>query len=146
MTDGQAGGLPEAAEALRGLLRRAGHELRNAQSSAAVNLEVVRSRLAAGGANAEALRPFAENAAHGLDDSARIADGMIALHTAVMGGLASGTLSVRERTAQCTSIDLSMPAESAERLAATVAGLAESVGVGVERTARGVILRIPPDS
>ena len=130
---------------MRALLRRAGHELRNAQSAAAVNLEVVRSRVAAGRAGAEGLESFADNAAKGLDEAARLGDAIIALCSAVVIGLASGQLLVRERNAGGATLEISMSAESAERLIAGIRVLAGRTGLGVERAVTGVILRIPPN-
>ena len=141
MTDAAAG----VAVAVRALLRRAGHELRNAQSAAAVNLEVVRSRVAAGTVTADGLQSFAENASKGLDESARLADGLIALCSAVTAALAVGDACVRERIDCNAALEISLPPDLAERLASSVAYLAERTGLGVERTAAGVILRIPPD-
>lgn len=133
------------ADVVRALVRRAGHELRNAQNTAAVNLEVVRSRFAAGRTDPEAIQSFADNAAKGLDESAELAEAIIALFAALTVGLASGTLLVRERRASGGVVEMKMPADAADRLAAGVAVLADRIRLGVERTATGVILRIPPD-
>jgi hypothetical protein len=129
---------------VRILLRRAGHELRNAQSAAAVNLEVIRSRVASGAA-AESLQSFADNAAKGLDDSARLAEAMIVLCTALTTGLADGSVVARDRTERGCKLDLAVPDGAAERLQAGVSFLAERIGLEVERSGTGVILSIPLD-
>jgi hypothetical protein len=131
-----------AAESVRRLLRRAGHELRNAQSAAAVNLEVVRSRVVAGSASADALESFAENAAAGLEESARLAESLVALCAALTSGLAAGNVAVR---ANGSELEISMPPAEADRAVAGVGYLAKRIRLGVERSDAGVILRIPPE-
>jgi hypothetical protein len=134
----------EAADVVRMLLRRAGHELRNAQSAAAVNLEVIRSRIATGAA-ADSLQSFADNAVKGLDDSARLAEAMIVLCNALTAGLADGSVAVRDRTGRGATLDLAMPQEAAERLRTGVSFLAGRIGLDVERSGTGVILSVPPN-
>jgi hypothetical protein len=131
-----------AAEPVRRLLRRAGHELRNAQSAAAVNLEVVRSRVVAGSASADAVGSFSENAAAGLEQSARLAESLVVLCGALTLGLVSGTVALQ---ADGSVIEISMTPAEAERLVAGVGYLAQRISLGVERSDAGVILRIPPD-
>src|SRR5213080_4920923 len=100
-------------------LRRAGHELRNAQSGAAVNLEVIRSRIASGAATGS-LQQFADNAAQGLDDSARLAESTNALCIALTTGVAGGNVVVRDRTGRGAELEVAMPQAAAERLLAAV--------------------------
>lgn len=126
------------------LLRRAGHELRNAQNAVAVNLEVIRSRLSTG-ASPASLQSFADNAAQGLDDSARLAEAMIALCAALTPGLASGSIALLDRTERGAALDVAMPQPAAERLLAAVSFLAGRIGLDAERSAAGVILRVPLD-
>lgn len=126
------------------LLRRAGHELRNAQSAAAVNLEVVRSRIASGAA-ASGVQSFADNAAQGLDDSAKLAEGMIALCNALTTALVDGSAVVRDQTERGAALELAMPQASADRLLAAMSSLAGRSGLNAERSGTGVILRIPFD-
>jgi hypothetical protein len=127
------------------LLRRAGHELRNAHSAAAVNLEVVRSRVAAGRAGETGLESFADNAAKGLEEAARLGEGIIALCSAVTTGLGSKSVLARRRDDGSTALEMTMSADSAERVIGGVGALADRIGLGVERTAAGVILCIPPN-
>ena len=118
--------------------------LRNAQSAAAVNLEVIRSRVASGAA-ADSLQSFADNAAQGLDDSARLAESMTALCSALTAGVAGGSVAVRDRTERGAALDLAMPQAAAERLLAAVSILGARIGLDAERSEAGVILRIPLD-
>ncbi len=135
-----------SADALRLLLRRAGHELRNAQNAAAVNLEVVRSRVAAGKTNVESLQSFADNAAAGLEESAKLAQALVALCSAVASSYAVGGVQVREQSPEGVVIELAMTAEGGVSLLEQVSALAERAGFGVEAGQAGVILRIPPDN
>jgi hypothetical protein len=134
----------ESADVVRTLLRRAGHELRNAQSAAAVNLEVIRSRIVSGAA-ADSLQLFADNAAQGLDDSTRLAEAMTALCTALTAGLADGSVAVRDKTEHGAELEVAMPQAAAERLLAAVSFLAGRIGLDAERSGAGVILRVPLD-
>ena len=145
MTDGAAASPSREEEAFRRLLRRAGHELRNAQNAAAVNLEVVRSRVAAGKSDGASLQSFAENAARGLEDSARLAEALVSLCAAITTAFATGKVTAHNGSGAGVALEVSMQRDSAARLAAGLAVLAERAGFGVETSAAGVILRIPPD-
>ena len=132
--------------AIRSLLRRAGHELRNAQSAAAVNIEVIRSRLSAGQGDSASLRAFSDNAAKGLEQSARLGESILALCGALSASLASRDLPVTKRAGGDAEVELTMSAAAADRWMADVRYLADSLGLRLERTAAGVILRIPPEN
>lgn len=144
MTDGAPRTASEDADPLRDLLRRCGHELRNAQNAAAVNLEVVRSRVAAGKSGAELLQRFAENAATGLEDSARLTEEFVVLCGAIAAAFSSRQLDARERGTSGGAIELPLPEEAGRLLESRVATLARRVGFDVEPGPSGVILRIPP--
>ncbi len=145
MTDARPEESLDAAGALRQLLRRAGHELRNAQNAAAVNFEVVRSRIEAGKADASSLRPFAENAAKGIEESADIGEAVIALCAAVTSSTSAGGITVRADLDASALIEVKMSAEPAQQLAQRLAMLAERAGFTVEATDTGVIFRVPPE-
>ncbi|HEV7839355.1 MAG TPA: hypothetical protein VGO75_14905, partial [Gemmatimonadaceae bacterium] len=74
MTDKREQPLADQAECAREILRRAGHELRNALSGVAVNVEVVRSRAAVAGGSAE-IHSFAERASSQISEASALADG-----------------------------------------------------------------------
>lgn len=131
---------------MRRLLKRAGHELRNAQNTAAVNLEVVRSRVAAGKTGKEALQSFADNAAQGLDDSARLGEALVTLCSALANAMGAGDFTEKSTDAGVLLLELAMTADSAERLVQRVSTLAERAGFEAEAAGSGVILRIPPDN
>lgn len=131
---------------MRLLLKRAGHELRNAQNAAAVNLEVVRSRISAGKTDRDALQSFADNAAQGLEDSARLGEQLVALCSATASAMASGAFRETAGKSGTIALELGMPAESAALFVERVGDLASRAGFSAEAAAGGVILRVPPDS
>jgi hypothetical protein len=128
---------------LRGILRRSGHELRNAQNAAAVNVEALRSRAFRGGDQQASLLPFAENAAHGLEDSVAIAEATIGLCTGVLHALLEANISGMPPDANGNSrLELRMSGAEAARLVSRVAPAAERLGVVVEPREAGVILTV----
>lgn len=131
---------------MRRLLKRAGHELRNAQNAAAVNLEVVRSRVAAGKTSREELQSFAGNAAQGLEDSARLGEALVTLCSAAATAISSGEFTETSMESGAISLELAMTADSAALLVQRVGMLALRAGFDAEAAASGVILRIPPDN
>ena len=131
---------------MRLLLKRAGHELRNAQNAAAVNLEVVRSRVASGKIESEALRPFADNAAQGLEDSARLGEAMVSLFSATANALSSDLFIETPGDGGVITLELGMPPEQASALVQRVRLLAERAGFSAEASGSGVILRVPPEN
>ncbi|HYS69356.1 MAG TPA: hypothetical protein VEM14_03895, partial [Gemmatimonadaceae bacterium] len=68
----------ESPQAVREIIRRAGHELRNALNGVAVNVEVVRSRLGREGSPLD-LTSFAERASAQVGEASALADGLLAL-------------------------------------------------------------------
>jgi hypothetical protein len=131
---------------MRRLLKRAGHELRNAQNAAAVNLEVVRSRVAAGKTSKDALQSFADNAAHGLEESARLGEALVTLCSAATTAMSAGEFKEISAERGTISVELAMTADSAELLVQRVRVLAERAGFAAEACASGIIFRIPPDN
>jgi hypothetical protein len=131
---------------MRRLLKRAGHELRNAQNAAAVNLEVVRSRVAAGKTSREALDSFAENAAQGLEESARLGEALVTLCSAAATALSSGGFTENSAEGGAITLELAMTADSAAQLVQRLGMLASRAGFDAEAAASGVILRVPPDN
>ena len=71
---------------LQRLAGRASHEIRNPLNGAAVNLEVLRGRLAHQGADCSALAPFAESAAAELERTARLVEALLAVTRPTPGG------------------------------------------------------------
>jgi hypothetical protein len=131
------------ADAALRVMRRSAHALRNAQNAAFVNLEVVRSRSSAGGAN-EGLRQFTDNAAKAIEDAARLADAMLAMASALITALAEDNLSLDDEPAgKHRHLEIRMSPDAAGALITTVRAAGDGLGVGIEASARGAILRIP---
>ncbi|HUF65617.1 MAG TPA: hypothetical protein VMM17_06525 [Gemmatimonadaceae bacterium] len=133
----------EAASAtatLREATRRLAHQVSNAANAAAVNVEVLRSRLARGGGSAESLMAFAERAAAAME---QVSAGVAATRTllAAMGEVAAeDSPMVRPISGDPTAVKLLvgtvMPFDEA------AIRFAEAAGVGLRSTPDGVILRV----
>lgn len=130
-------------EILRAILRRSGHELRNAQNAAVVNMEALRSRAARAGEQQAGLLPFAENAARGLEESVSIAEATVGLCGGVLNALLDGNiLGVTPDDKGSSRLELRMNAQEAARFVSRISPAAERLGVGVESRETGVILTI----
>ncbi len=124
-------------------MRRSAHALRNAQNAVVVNLEVVRSRSSASGAN-EGLRQFTDNAAKGIEDAARIADAVLAMASALITALAEDNLSLDDDAGGThRRLEIRMSPDAAAALINSVRAAGDGLGVSIEATAHGAILRIP---
>jgi len=129
---------------LRRLVRGAGHELRNAQNAATVNLEAARSRAAKENGNPGPIQPYLDNAARGLEDSVGIAEGTVALCAALLEAVIAGNLRlIGAGPNGHEQVELRMSADQAVRLVQSARALAVRTGVAVEPSEPGVILTIP---
>jgi hypothetical protein len=132
----------EAPQATREIFRRAGHEIRNALSGAAVNIEVVRSRLGRE-APAQDVVTFAERAAAQIGEASSLSDGLLALVGALARGLEqppSGSANGGE-----SRIELMIYGDASAAVVSDIERLASRIGVGVEQHAQRVILTILPE-
>jgi signal transduction histidine kinase len=134
----------EALQAVREILRRAGHELRNALSGVAVNIEVVRSRLERDGQSKD-LTSFADRARLQVGVATSLTDGVLALVSAVLAAEADGTLKSGSGHGAETQTELMIYGDSADTLASDIERLANQVGVSVERRDQRVILKVLPE-
>ncbi|MBA2688229.1 MAG: hypothetical protein H0U64_09030 [Gemmatimonadaceae bacterium] len=75
-TSATKGDIEQASELLAVISRRASHEVRNALNSVAVNLEVVRTRIARPEPDLSELRNFAERASKESDAAASLTTGL----------------------------------------------------------------------
>ena len=128
------------------MLKRAGHELRNAQNAAAVNLEVVRSRIAAGKTEKSDLQSFADNAARGVEESARLGEELVALCGAAANAMAEGAFKESAEASGAIRLEFGMAADQSKLLVKRIELLAERSGFSAEAASAGVILRVPPDN
>ena len=133
----------EAPQAVREIIRRAGHEIRNALNGVAVNVEVVRSRSGREG-SAKDLASFADHASAQIREASVLADGLLAFVNAVLEAQSSGTLKTSGRGGEA-QIELMIYGDPAAGLVSDIERLASRIGVGVEEHDHRVILRILPE-
>ena len=131
----------EAPQAIREIIRRAGHEIRNALNGVAVNVEVVRSR-SAGDASPHGLMSFAEHAMTQVGEASALTDGLLALVNSVLNAQAAGTLKTPSRHGAESRIELMIYGDAASALVSDIERLASRIGVGVEQDGQRVILTI----
>jgi signal transduction histidine kinase len=134
----------EAPEAVREIIRRAGHEIRNALNGISVNVEVVRSRTSREDSPKE-LASFAERASAQVREASALTDGLLALVDSVMTAQAEGTLQSTGGRSAGGRIELMIYGERAPGLVSDIERLASRTGVGVEQRGQRVILRILPE-
>ena len=133
-------------QAIREIIRRAGHEIRNALNGVAVNVEVVRSRSeGATGTSARELTPFAERAVIQVGEASALTDGLLALVNSVLAAQAAGTLKSPARHGAGTRIELMIYGDGAATVLSDIERLASLIGVSVEQHGERVILRVLPE-
>jgi signal transduction histidine kinase len=134
----------EAAKAIREIIRRAGHEIRNALNGIAVNVEVVRSRSAHEESPKE-LKSFAERASAQVGEASALTDGLIALVSSVLAAQAEGTLQTPGGPGAGSRVELMIYGDRAAGLVSDIERLTSRIGVGVEQRGQRVILTILPE-
>ena len=133
----------EAPEAVREILRRAGHELRNALNGVAVNVEVVRSRADREGSPKD-LASFAERASGQVGEASALADGLLAFVGSVLAAQAAGTLKTTGDSGAGSHIELMIYGERSASTLSDIERLTSRIGVAVEEHGQRVILRVLP--
>jgi hypothetical protein len=134
----------EAVKVVREMLRRAGHELRNALSGVSVNVEVVHSRSERGVAAGD-LTAFADRARLQVGVATMLADGLLALMNSVMSAVADGTLKSVSGNGAGSQMELMIYGDRRDALLADIRRLASLTGVGVEERGQSVILKVLPE-
>jgi signal transduction histidine kinase len=134
----------EAPEAVREIVRRAGHEIRNALNGVAVNVEVVRSRSGREGPLKE-LASFAERASGQVGEASALTNGLLALVGSLLTAQAAGTLKATGGGGTGSRIELMIYGDNADDIVSDIERLASRIGVGVEQHGRSVILSILPE-
>jgi hypothetical protein len=122
------------------MIRRAGHELRNALSGVSVNVEVVRTRLGREGAPGDAAS-FAGRASAQVEEASALTDGLLALVSSVLAAQASGTLKEAGHSAG-SRIELMIYGDAAPSVVSDIERLASRIGVAVEQHGTNVILTV----
>jgi len=149
VTDDPARAKADALEIVGEIIRRAGHEIRNALSGVAVNVEVVRSRVApreegsGKGATAE-IASFAERASAQIGEATALTNGLLALVRFVLAAEAKGTLRASPGASGGSRIELMIYGDRASVLVSDIRHLADRIGVGIEEGAKRVILTVSP--
>jgi hypothetical protein len=150
VTDDPARAKADALDTVREIVRRAGHEIRNALNGVAVNVEVVRSRVAqreAGsgmGATAE-IASFAERAGAQIGEATALTNGLLSLVGAVVSAEAQGRLRSAPGASGGSRIELMIYGDRASLLVSDIKHLADRIGVGVEQGVERVILTVSPE-
>ena len=128
---------------IREVVRRAGHEIRNALNGVAVNVEVVRSRLNRDPAAGDTL-PFAERAISNVSAASVLTNGLLALTNAT---LASGTESagVKGKQEAVTGGSVELTLANASAVLSDIRRLAAAIDVSVEERGANVILKVLPE-
>ena len=134
----------EAPEAVREIIRRAGHELRNALNGIAVNVEVVRSRSGREGSE-KGLTPFAERALSQVEEASALTDGILAFTGSVLVAQAEGTLKEVRGHGAGSQVELMIYGDRTAGIVSDIERLASRVGVVVEQRGQRVILRVLPE-
>ncbi len=144
MTDDPARARADALNIVREIIRRAGHEIRNALSGVAVNVEVVRSRVAREGAATE-IASFAERASAQIGEATLLTNGLLSLVGAVLSAEAEGTLHPKAGAGGGSRIELMIYGDRASVAMSDIKHLAGRIGVGIEEDAKRVILTVSPE-
>jgi signal transduction histidine kinase len=144
VTDNPSRAKTDALEIVREMIRRAGHEIRNALNGVAVNVEVVRSRVAREGPATE-VASFAERAASQIGEASALTNGLLALVGCVLAAEAQGTLSIARGGSGGSRLELMIYGDRASALVSDIKRLTDRIGVGVEQRAERVILTVSPE-
>jgi hypothetical protein len=135
---------PEAPETAREIIRRAGHEIRNALNGVSVNVEVVRSRSGREGPARE-LTSFADRASAQVSEASALTDGLLAFVSSVIAAQAAGTLKSGGGHGAGSRMELMIYGAGAAAVVSDIERLASRVGVSVEHHGQSVILTILPE-
>ena len=133
----------EPPEPVREILRRAGHELRNALNGVAVNVEVVRSRADREG-SAKELASFAERASAQVGEASALTDGLLAFVGSVLSAQSGGTLKTTGDGGAGSRIELMIYGDRFASIVSDIERLTSRIGVGVEQDGQRVILKVLP--
>jgi hypothetical protein len=150
VTDGPARAKADTLDIVREIIRRAGHEIRNALNGVAVNVEVVRSRVArpdggSGKGGATEIASFAERAASQVGEATSLTNGLLSLVGVVLSTEAQEKLRSVPGAGGGSRIELMIYGDRASVFVSDIKHLAECIGVGVEQGAERVILTVSPE-
>ena len=144
MTEGAAPPSPDAFSIVREIVRRSGHEIRNALSGISVNVEVVRSQIGRGGATRE-VGSFAERAAGDVTRANVLTNATLSIVDAVLKSAAAGTLRAEPGYGAASEIEVMIYGDGVPAFVAGIRDLVVGIGVGVEEREQSVIFRVFPE-
>jgi hypothetical protein len=142
VTDAPGGPQADALAVVREIVRRSGHEIRNALNGVAVNVEVVRSRN--GREAADAVNSFAERAVADVAKASSLTNGVLAVVGAVLAALAKGGVTA-PRHGDTSEIEVMIYGDRAPIFVSDTAHLAKEIRLSVEQRGQSVILRVLPE-
>jgi len=134
----------EALQVVREIIRRAGHELRNALSGVSVNVEVVRSRSERAGSTEDVVS-FAERARQQVGAATTLADGLLSLVSSVLAAAYDGRLKAISGNGAESQIEIMIYGDRAAAAISDIERLASAIDVHVERRGERVILNVLPE-
>jgi len=143
VTDAPGGPGAGALAVVREIVRRSGHEIRNALNGVAVNVEVVRSRNGRQGDGVE-VNAFAERAAADVSKASSLTNAVLAVVGAVLAALAKGGVTSPGH-GDPSEIEVMIYGDRAAIFVSEIAHLAKEIGVSVEQRGQSVILRVLPE-
>lgn len=144
MTDTSVRREADALSVVREIIRRSGHEIRNALNGVAVNVEVVRTRNGREGAGGSA-DSFAQRAASDVARASALTTGTLIIVDAVLAAAAAGTLRSIPGYGNTGEIELQIYGDRAQIFVSDIGRIAEEIGVSVEQKEHLVILRVLPE-
>jgi hypothetical protein len=141
VTDDPARAKADALDILREIIRRSGHEIRNALNGVAVNVEVVRSRVAREGTAAQ-IASFADAASAQISEATALTNGLLSLVGVVLAAEAQGSLRSVSGASGRNRMELMIYGDRASVFVSDIKHLADRIGVAVEQGGKRVILTV----
>jgi hypothetical protein len=126
---------------LREVIRRSGHEIRNALSGVAVNLEVVRSRCSRDPNAAEVL-PFADRARLEIHSATVLTNGLLAVLAAAVRAQNEQTGKPSRKSGESAELALNGDLSA---VFSDIQQLAGAISVSIEQRGPNVILKVLPE-
>ena len=126
--------------ALREIIRRSGHEIRNALSGVAVNLEVVRSRCSRD-PKADDVLPFADRARLQVHAATVLTNGLLAI-VAAAASAQSDPKGKSRKSGEGAELALNADLSA---VFSDIRQLAGAIGVSIEQRGINVILKVLPE-
>ncbi|MDQ3672912.1 MAG: hypothetical protein M3365_00840 [Gemmatimonadota bacterium] len=144
MTDKPVRSEVDPLSTVREIIRRSGHEIRNALNGISVNVEVVKSRNGREGAGGE-VSSFAQRAASDVAKASALTNGALAIIDVVLAAAAKGDLRSKSPYGDANEIEVMIYGDRAATFVSDIGRLADEIDVSVEQQEQSVILRVLPE-